>query len=263
MSHTSTNFETICVHVCVVVVSTQLHKNAHIKCQSVCLYATFRCFNVTWESCYYHTVWLCLITLWLSWQMFLQDTTHLIQRPCHQRGSACHDSAGNRTTRRPPDHRRKLQWYGHVSRSPGLAKTILQGAVKGRRRLGRQRKRWEDNIREWTGLAFAKSQRAVENRAKWRKVVVKSSVVPQRPSRLRERWWWWWWCLCMGVRMMCGFGVYWGYLWCVCLRYVPCVWTLWRYVCLWCVCSNSWFLHHWATDVRWLSGKIDYVTRNC
>ena len=23
--------------------------------------------------------------------------------------------------------RRKLQWYGHVSRSPGLAKTILQG----------------------------------------------------------------------------------------------------------------------------------------
>ena len=30
--------------------------------------------------------------------------------------------------------RRKLQWYGHVSRSLGLAKTILQGTVKGRRR---------------------------------------------------------------------------------------------------------------------------------
>ena len=27
--------------------------------------------------------------------------------------------------------RRKLQWYGHVSLSSGLAKTILQGAVKG------------------------------------------------------------------------------------------------------------------------------------
>ena len=25
-------------------------------------------------------------------------------------------------------------------------------------------KRWEDNIREWTGLEFAKCQRAVENR---------------------------------------------------------------------------------------------------
>ena len=27
--------------------------------------------------------------------------------------------------------RRKLQWYGHVSRSSGLAKTILQGTLKG------------------------------------------------------------------------------------------------------------------------------------
>ena len=58
----------------------------------------------------------------------------------------------------------KVQRYGHVSRSSGLAKTIWQGTVKGRRRQGRQRKRWEDNIREWTGLEFAKSQRALENR---------------------------------------------------------------------------------------------------
>ena len=75
--------------------------------------------------------------------------------------------------------RRKLQWYGHVSRLSGLAKTILQGTVKAGRRQGRQRKRWEDNIREWTGREFAKSQRAVENRKKWRKLVAKSSVVPQ------------------------------------------------------------------------------------
>ena len=27
--------------------------------------------------------------------------------------------------------RRKLQWYGHVSRPSGLAKTILQGTIKG------------------------------------------------------------------------------------------------------------------------------------
>ena len=45
----------------------------------------------------------------------------------------------------------------------------------------------EDNIREWTGLEFAKSQRAVESREKWRKLVAKSSVVPQRPSWLRDR----------------------------------------------------------------------------
>ena len=69
--------------------------------------------------------------------------------------------------------------HGHLSRSSGLAKTTSKGAVKGGRRPDGQKKRWEDNIREWTGLEFAKSQRAVENREKWRKVVVKSSVVPQ------------------------------------------------------------------------------------
>ena len=69
--------------------------------------------------------------------------------------------------------RRKLQLYGHVSRWSGLAKTILQGTVKGGRRQGRQRKRWEDNIREWTGLEFGKTQRAVENREKWKKLVAK------------------------------------------------------------------------------------------
>ena len=35
--------------------------------------------------------------------------------------------------------RRKLKWYRHV-------------AVQGGRRRGRQRKRWEDNMKEWTGL---------------------------------------------------------------------------------------------------------------
>ena len=34
--------------------------------------------------------------------------------------------------------RRRLQWYGHVSRSSGLAKTIMQGTAKGGRRQGRQ-----------------------------------------------------------------------------------------------------------------------------
>ena len=83
--------------------------------------------------------------------------------------------------------RRKLQWYGHVSRSSGLTKTILQGTVKGGKRQGRQRKRWEDSIREWTSQEFAKSQRAVKNREKWRKLLAKSSVVPQRLSRLMDR----------------------------------------------------------------------------
>ena len=80
------------------------------------------------------------------------------------------------------------QWYGNISRLSGVAKTILQGTVKEGRRQGRKRKRWEDYIREWTGLEFGRSQRAVENREKCRKLVAKSYVVPKRPSRLRDRW---------------------------------------------------------------------------
>ena len=81
--------------------------------------------------------------------------------------------------------RYRLQWYGHVSCSSGLAKTILQGTVKGERRQGRQRKRLEDNIREWAGLEFAKSQKAVENREKWRKLVAK--IITCAPTSLAAK----------------------------------------------------------------------------
>ena len=48
--------------------------------------------------------------------------------------------------------KQKLRLFGHVSRSSGLAKTTLQGTVKGNESIGRQRKRWEDNITMLTGM---------------------------------------------------------------------------------------------------------------
>ena len=83
--------------------------------------------------------------------------------------------------------KRKLRWFGHVSRSSGLAKTILQGTMKGKRKRGRQKKRWEDNIKEWTGMDFASSTRAAENRSRWKGIVVNSSVVPDDLPRLWDR----------------------------------------------------------------------------
>ena len=41
--------------------------------------------------------------------MLPQDTKHLIQRPCYQRGSPCQDPADNRTSRRPSDDRKETQ----------------------------------------------------------------------------------------------------------------------------------------------------------
>ena len=62
-----------------------------------------------------------------------QDTTYLIQRPRYQRGSLCkiQQAIGPLEDLLTIVKRRKLKWYGHVSRSSGLAKTILQGTVKG------------------------------------------------------------------------------------------------------------------------------------
>ena len=75
--------------------------------------------------------------------------------------------------------KRKLKWFGHVSRSSGLAKTILQGTVQGGRRRGRQKKRWENNIAEWTGLKFCDAVREAEHKIKWRERDA-TSVAPQR-----------------------------------------------------------------------------------
>ena len=82
--------------------------------------------------------------------------------------------------------RRKLQWYGHVSRSSSLAKTILQGTVKGgkdRADRGRGGKTTSGNGQAWSSQVPESSG----EQKKLRKLVVKSSVVPQRPSRFRDR----------------------------------------------------------------------------
>ena len=42
-------------------------------------------------------------------EVLREDTTHLIQRPCYQRGSPCQDPAGNWTTRRSPNDRKETQ----------------------------------------------------------------------------------------------------------------------------------------------------------
>ena len=80
----------------------------------------------------------------------------------------------------------KLIWYGHISRSSGMAKTILQWTVKWVIKRGRQKKRWGDNIKEWTGMGFGDSVRAAEDRDGWKGIVATSSVVPGRPPKLRD-----------------------------------------------------------------------------
>ena len=53
-----------------------------------------------------------------------------------------------------------------------------QGTVKGPRIRGRQKKRWVDNIKEWTGMGFEDSLRAAEDRKRWKGIIATSFVVP-------------------------------------------------------------------------------------
>ena len=81
--------------------------------------------------------------------------------------------------------RRKLQWYGHVYHSSG------QNHLARYSERGKNTRQTEEEMgRQHQGMdrpGVRKSQRAVENREKWRKLVAKSSVVPQQPSQLRDR----------------------------------------------------------------------------
>ena len=53
-------------------------------------------------------------------------------------------------------------------------------------RIGKQKKRWEDNIKEWTDMGFGDSLRAAEDLEEWKGIVATSSVVPRRPPGLRD-----------------------------------------------------------------------------
>ena len=71
---------------------------------------------------------------------------------------------------------RKLRWNGHISRSSDVAKIILQVTNERTRRRssqGKQKKRWEGDIKDWSGLSFVSSQRAVEDKSKYRNKISK------------------------------------------------------------------------------------------
>ncbi|KAG1673397.1 hypothetical protein GQR58_015608 [Nymphon striatum] len=45
---------------------------------------------------------------------------------------------------------RKLKYYGHIKKHQTVQRTTLEGKVEGKRSRGKQRLKWEDNIKGWT-----------------------------------------------------------------------------------------------------------------
>ena len=66
----------------------------------------------------------------------------------------------------------KLQSFGHLmGRADSLEKTLMLGKIESRRRRGRQRMRWLDDITDLMDMGLGGLQELVMDRETWRAVI--------------------------------------------------------------------------------------------
>ena len=104
-----------------------------------------------------------------GYEVLPQDTTHFLQRLCYQQGGSRQDPAGNRTTRRPSDHRKETQTAVVWSCLP-YSRSGQNHIARHSERRKKTRQTEEEVGRQHQGMDRPGVRQVPEDSGEWRKM---------------------------------------------------------------------------------------------